>query len=67
MVNWLQQTMLRPFVFMFSIHRLQVVGRLRCISDLLNQSVRIGWRVNKTFSCESVGESLNGLNIKGDL
>ena len=52
MVSWLQQNVLRTFIFIFFIHRIQVVYGV--ISDLLNQGIRVGWTVSKKFGCESV-------------
>ena len=48
-------------MFTFRICRIQVSEGV--ISNLLNQGLKMGWSVSKTFGFESVNEVLNGLNI----
>ena len=44
---------------------MQSSGRLGCNSDLLDQGIRMGWIVSKTFGRKLVDEVLDGFNIKG--
>jgi hypothetical protein len=56
MVSWLQQDTFRSFMFVGCVYRVQV---------LLDQGVRMGWTVSKTFGSKLVDEVSDGFNIKG--